>query len=68
MLANVKPTIKVFPPQSKIRRFCYDLVIEKDGMFNKIMMSVIILNACLVASEFQNEPDWLSYIQGKSIH
>ncbi|RCH93740.1 calcium channel protein [Rhizopus azygosporus] len=68
MLANVKPTIKVFPPQSKIRRFCYDLVIEKDGMFNKVMMSVIILNACLLASEFQNEPDWLSYVQGKSIH
>ncbi|EIE92076.1 hypothetical protein RO3G_16787 [Rhizopus delemar RA 99-880] len=33
MLANVKPTTKVFRPQSRLRRFCYDLVIEKNGMF-----------------------------------
>lgn len=65
MLANIRPTTKVFEPKSRIRRFCYDLVIQKDGMFNKIMMFVIVLNMFTLATEFQNEPMWLSNLQGK---
>ncbi|KAI9268809.1 Ion transport protein-domain-containing protein [Sporodiniella umbellata] len=45
MLANVRPTTKVFVPNSKIRRFCYKLVIQKDGIFNKIMMYCLLLVA-----------------------
>ncbi|KAG0747200.1 hypothetical protein G6F57_006621 [Rhizopus arrhizus] len=63
MLANVKPTTKVFRPQSRLRRFCYDLVIDKNGMFNKVMMLIIVLNICTLASEFENEPDWLAKTQ-----
>ncbi|RCI07266.1 calcium channel protein [Rhizopus stolonifer] len=63
MLANIRPTTKVFEPKSRIRRFCYDLVIQKDGMFNKIMMFVIVLNMFTLATEFQNEPMWLSNLQ-----
>jgi hypothetical protein len=65
LLANVKPTIKVFRPESKIRQICHDLVIEKHGKFNRLMMFIICLNIIAIASEFQNEPAWLGVLQGE---
>lgn len=66
LLANVKPTIKVFRPTSKIRRICHDMVIEKHGKLNRIMMCIIGLNIIMIASEFKNEPTWLTSMQGNS--
>jgi hypothetical protein len=61
----VKPTIKVSRPESKIKQICHDLVIEKHGKFNRLMMFIICLNIITIASEFQNEPAWLEVAQGK---
>jgi hypothetical protein len=66
LLAAVKPTIKVFRPTSKIRRWCYDLVIEKHGKFNRLMMCVICLNIVAIASEFKSAPNWLEDAQDYS--
>lgn len=45
-LAELKPTPRPERPTSKIGQICYDLVANKRGPFNKIMMWVIILNIC----------------------
>lgn len=45
-LAELKPTPKPQRPTYKIGQICYDLVANKRGPFNKIMMWVIILNIC----------------------
>ncbi|KAL9549481.1 hypothetical protein PS6_006058 [Mucor atramentarius] len=66
LLSNVKPTIKVFRPESKLRQICYDMVIAKHGKFNRLMMCVICLNIVAIASEFQNEPHWLEELQDYS--
>ncbi|KAI8378320.1 Ion transport protein-domain-containing protein [Blakeslea trispora] len=63
LLASVKPTIKAFRPTSRIRRICYDIVKEKHGKFNRLMMIIVTINILTIASEFQNEPDWLSSTQ-----
>lgn len=65
LLANVKPTIKVFRPDSRIRQICHDMVIEKHGKFNRWMMFIVCLNIITIASEFKNEPGWLNLAQGK---
>jgi hypothetical protein len=65
LLAAVKPTIKVFRPTSRIRRWCHDLVIKKHGKFNRLMMCVIGLNIIAIASEFKSAPNWLEDAQGK---
>lgn len=67
LLANVKPTIKVFRPESKVRRFCHDIIIEKHGKFNRLMMFIIGLNIITIASEFKSEPNWLNLAQGMYI-
>lgn len=64
LLANVKPTIKVTEPTTRIGKICHDLVIEKHGKFNRLMMSVICLNIIAISSEFKNEPMWLKQSQG----
>ncbi|CAO3640711.1 unnamed protein product [Mucor fragilis] len=66
LLSSVKPTIKVFRPESKLRQICYDMVIQKHGKFNRLMMCVICLNIVAIASEFQNEPHWLEELQDYS--
>ncbi|OAD00432.1 hypothetical protein MUCCIDRAFT_113913 [Mucor lusitanicus CBS 277.49] len=66
LLSSVKPTIKVFRPESKLRQICYDMVIKKHGKFNRLMMCVICLNIVAIASEFQNEPHWLEELQDYS--
>lgn len=66
LLSSVKPTIKVFRPESKIRQICHDMVIKKHGKFNRLMMCVICLNIIAIASEFQNEPYWLKQLQDYS--
>lgn len=66
MLASVKPTIKAFRPKSKLRSLCYDIVIERRGKFNKLMMFIICLNILAIASEFHSEPSWLQVIQGNA--
>ncbi|CEP11360.1 hypothetical protein [Parasitella parasitica] len=66
LLSSVRPTIKVFRPDSKIRQICHDMVIKKHGKFNRLMMSVICLNIVAIASEFQNEPYWLEQVQDYS--
>ncbi|KAI9495474.1 Ion transport protein-domain-containing protein [Zychaea mexicana] len=43
-LAEIKPTPKAQRPKSKIRSFCYDLVANKRGPFNKLIMTIVILN------------------------
>ncbi|KAI9483591.1 MAG: Ion transport protein-domain-containing protein [Benjaminiella poitrasii] len=53
MLASVKPTIKVFRPESKIRRVCYDMVIEKHGRLNQMMMFFVSERYCLVLAAFR---------------
>ncbi|KAG1058540.1 hypothetical protein G6F42_028632 [Rhizopus arrhizus] len=50
LLSNVKPTIKAFRPESKLRQICYDMVIAKHGKFNRLMMCVICLNIDLPLS------------------
>lgn len=45
-LAEIKPTPKVYRPNTRIRRWCYDLVANKRGAFTKVMMGIIILNIC----------------------
>ncbi|KAI8977429.1 Ion transport protein-domain-containing protein [Mycotypha africana] len=49
LLASIRPTIKVFRPKSKIRQICYDLVKEKNGKFNRLMMVLY----CLVMVAFR---------------
>ena len=63
-LAEIKPTPKAQRPKSKICSFCYGLVADKRGPFNKLMMTIVILNICVIATEFQNEPTWLTKMQG----
>ncbi|CAO3641997.1 unnamed protein product [Mucor hiemalis] len=63
LLAAVKPTIKVFRPNTRIRRWCHDMVIEKHGKFNRLMMCVIGLNIITIASEFNSSPQWLDMAQ-----
>ncbi|KAG0175172.1 calcium channel protein [Apophysomyces sp. BC1021] len=65
-LAEIKPTTKVYRPNSRIRGLCYDLVADKRGPFSRLMMGVVILNICVIASEFQNEPLWLQNFQDYS--
>jgi hypothetical protein len=43
-LAQVKPTRKPVRPTNPIRSFCYDLVINKQGLFHKIMVGIVMLN------------------------
>ncbi|KAI9259454.1 hypothetical protein BDA99DRAFT_538416 [Phascolomyces articulosus] len=62
-LAEIKPTPKAQRPNSKIRSLCYSLVADKRGPFNKLIMSIVILNICVIATEFQNEPMWLTRMQ-----
>ncbi|KAI8075574.1 Ion transport protein-domain-containing protein [Thamnidium elegans] len=50
LLANVKPTIKVFRPDSRIQQICHDMVIEKHGKFNRLM---IVERYCLVLAAFR---------------
>ncbi|KAI8140598.1 Ion transport protein-domain-containing protein [Fennellomyces sp. T-0311] len=62
-LAEIKPTPKAQRPKSRIRSLCYNLVANKRGPFNKLIMAVVILNICIIATEFQNEPTWLTNLQ-----
>ncbi|KAI8338655.1 Ion transport protein-domain-containing protein [Chlamydoabsidia padenii] len=72
-LAELKPTIKVFRPtpessrnkwSAMIRGWCYDLVgNRRQGLFNRWMMIVVVLNMVVIASEFHDEPIWLSKCQ-----
>ncbi|KAI8993323.1 Ion transport protein-domain-containing protein [Pilobolus umbonatus] len=66
LLASVKPTIKMYRPTSKIRQICFDMAVEKHGRLKKFIMAIVCLNICLIASEFHNEPFWLSELQDYS--
>ncbi|KAF7722394.1 calcium channel protein [Apophysomyces ossiformis] len=65
-LAEIKPTTKTYRPESRIRGLCYDLTANKRGLFSRLMMGVVVLNICVIASEFQNEPGWLENLQDYS--
>ncbi|KAI8093916.1 Ion transport protein-domain-containing protein [Halteromyces radiatus] len=43
-LAELKPTMKVFRPSSRIRAWCYDLIGDRHSLFNKSMTIIVILN------------------------
>ena len=43
-LAEIKPTVKVYRPQNRIRGFCYDLVAKKHGLLNRFIVVLIVLN------------------------
>lgn len=45
-LAEIKPTPKAQAPNNRIGHWCHNLVVSKRGLFNKFMMSVVILNIC----------------------
>ncbi|CAO3588343.1 unnamed protein product [Absidia cylindrospora] len=62
-LAELKPTIKVFRPATMIRGWCHDLVGDRHSLFNRWMMIMVVLNMVVIASEFNDEPFWLSQAQ-----
>ncbi|KAI7871731.1 Ion transport protein-domain-containing protein [Spinellus fusiger] len=62
-MAEVKPAIKAYRPDSIIRGWCYDLVANKRGIFNQITMYIVIVNILVVCTEYKNEPYWLEQLQ-----
>lgn len=57
-LAEIKPTPKAQAPNNRIGHWCHNLVVSKRGLFNKFMMSVVILNIC----KYQSQSSLLSSI------
>ncbi|CAO3675097.1 unnamed protein product [Umbelopsis ramanniana] len=62
-LAQVKPTRKPVRPTNPIRSLCYDLVINKQGLFHKIMVGIVMLNIVVICTEYEDEPVILSQVQ-----
>ncbi|KAI9312156.1 Ion transport protein-domain-containing protein [Dichotomocladium elegans] len=62
-LAEIRPTPKARIPKHKLGRLCHQLVANKRGPFNRIMLTFVILNVCVIATEYQNQPPWLTSLQ-----
>ncbi|KAG2185318.1 hypothetical protein INT44_002108 [Umbelopsis vinacea] len=62
-LASIKPFRLTVRPKTKFRGMCYDMVIDKYGTYSNCMSVVVILNMALFASEFYQQPSWLSNFQ-----
>ncbi|KAI9029793.1 Ion transport protein-domain-containing protein [Phycomyces nitens] len=62
-MAEIKPTIKAYRPDSIIRGWCYDIVANKRGIFNRITMGIVLTNIVIICTEYQNAPTWLENLQ-----
>ncbi|ORY05860.1 hypothetical protein K493DRAFT_333364 [Basidiobolus meristosporus CBS 931.73] len=57
-LKQIKPSIRpVTPPVDRVRRWCYEMAIEKNGFLSKFVIGVTIFDALLLVTQYHTQPD-----------
>ncbi|KAK9722726.1 hypothetical protein K7432_002447 [Basidiobolus ranarum] len=57
-LKQIKPSIRpVNPPSDKIRKWCYEMAIAKNGFLSKFVVGVTIFDALLLVTQFHGQPE-----------